>query len=159
MANFQDKFKSNNQEWETPQWLFDELNREFNFNLDVCASENNHKCLNYFTKDDDALTKNWVGTCYMNPPYSKVGVWIDKACNEAIKHNNTIVCLILAKTNTNWWHDFCMYASEIRLIQGRIKFEGAKHGLPWPTAIVIFRGQDESKKLTSLDIRNMSKNV
>ena len=52
-------FTSNSDEWATPQALFDELNNEFNFNLDVCATEENHKCEAYFTKADDGLSKNW----------------------------------------------------------------------------------------------------
>ena len=57
-------FTSNSDEWATPQALFDELNNEFNFNLDVCATEENHKCETYFTKEEDGLSQNWGGTEY-----------------------------------------------------------------------------------------------
>jgi len=55
-------FSSNSDEWATPQEIFDELNREFNFNLDVCATESNHKCNLFFTQKDDGLSKKWGGT-------------------------------------------------------------------------------------------------
>lgn len=57
-------FQSNSDEWATPQHIFDLYDSEFNFNLDVCASEDNHKCDTYFSKDDDGLTKDWGGTEY-----------------------------------------------------------------------------------------------
>ena len=37
-------FSSKSDLWETPQDFFDELNREFHFNLDVCALPENAKC-------------------------------------------------------------------------------------------------------------------
>lgn len=54
-------FSSKSDEWETPQWLFDELNNEFNFTLDPCATEQNHKVSNYLTKDDNSLAISWGG--------------------------------------------------------------------------------------------------
>ena len=54
-------FSSNSDEWATPQEIFDELNSEFNFNLDVCATESNHKCNLFFTQKDDGLSKKWGG--------------------------------------------------------------------------------------------------
>lgn len=48
-------------EWATPQSLFDELDREFHFTLDACATEENHKCEKYFTPEQDGLTQKWGG--------------------------------------------------------------------------------------------------
>ena len=42
-------FSSNSDEWSTPQAVFDELNQEFEFNLDPCSTEENHKTPFYFT--------------------------------------------------------------------------------------------------------------
>ena len=63
--------------------------------------------------------------------------WIEKAYKESLKDSTIVVCLVPARTNTNWWHTYCM-KGEIRFICGRPKFKGAKHGLPQPLAIVIF---------------------
>ena len=55
-------FSHNTDEWETPQNLFDKLGKEFHFGIDVCATHENAKCKNYFTKKDDGLNQNWGGT-------------------------------------------------------------------------------------------------
>lgn len=54
-------FSSKTDLWETPQALFDELNKEFDFNLDPCANEENHKCEEYFDKSVDGLSQDWGG--------------------------------------------------------------------------------------------------
>jgi site-specific DNA-methyltransferase (adenine-specific) len=54
-------FSSNSDEWSTPLDVFNKLNNEFDFNLDVCATTANHKCENFFTQIDDGLSKNWGG--------------------------------------------------------------------------------------------------
>lgn len=59
MKNLETMFSSNTDQWATPQEFFDELNREFNFNLDPCADETNHKCKTYFDKAIDGLKQSW----------------------------------------------------------------------------------------------------
>lgn len=49
-------------EWATPQHLFDELNEEFGFTLDVCATPENAKCDQFFTKEQDGLKQIWGGS-------------------------------------------------------------------------------------------------
>lgn len=138
MSNFDsNRFASNNQEYATPWDLFNKLNDEFNFTLDVCANKINHKCEKYYTEEQNSLLMEWHGVCWMNPPYKDMKKWVIKAYNESRKNDTTVVCLIPARTNTNWWHEYCM-KGEIRFIKGRPKFEGCIHGLPQPLAIVIF---------------------
>lgn len=48
-------------QWATPQHVFDALDSEFHFTLDVCADESNHKCARYFTKAQDGLSQSWGG--------------------------------------------------------------------------------------------------
>lgn len=55
-------FSSNSDEWATPQAIFEELNKEFHFTLDPCATAMNAKCSKFFTKEDDGLAQNWGGT-------------------------------------------------------------------------------------------------
>jgi len=129
-------------EWETPQKLFDELNQEFNFTLDPCAANDNHKCDKYFTKKENGLLKNWNGeSVFINPPYgTQTQKWVRKAFFESRK-GATCVLLIPARTDTSWWHDFCMQG-EIRFIRGRIKFSGYKWNAPFASAIIIFKSKD-----------------
>jgi phage N-6-adenine-methyltransferase len=136
-------YTSDSEEWATPQHVFDELNREFGFTLDVCASAINHKVDQYFTREDNALTQVWGGVCWMNPPYGRtIGQWMKKAL-ETSQQGTTVVCLVPARTDTAWWHDYAM-KGEYRLLRGRLKFvkpDGtSKDAAPFPSAIVIFRG-------------------
>lgn len=145
MNNIKVLFSSNDMTWETPIDLFNKLNAEFNFNLDVCALPQTAKCSNYFTPDIDGLKQDWNGVCWMNPPYGReLGVWIEKAYNESLK-NAIVVCLIPARTDTKYWQNFCMKASEIRFIKGRLKFGNSKNSAPFPSAIVIFNKNKKSK--------------
>lgn len=137
MAKFQTKFETGRQDWETPDSIFIPLNEEFCFTLDVCATSSNAKCDHFFTEGENGLKQDWLGTCWMNPPFGAQGKWVKKAYEESLK-GATVVCLLPARTNTNWWHEYCM-KGEVRFIKGRPKFKGAKHGLPQPLAIVMFR--------------------
>lgn len=60
--NTQVLFSSKTDQWVTPQGFFDELDKEFHFNLDPCADEYNHKCEKYYTSSDNGLLQNWGGT-------------------------------------------------------------------------------------------------
>ena len=138
MSNFDgNRFASNKQTYETPDELFNVLDKEFNFTLDVCAGKTNRKVEKFFSKKDNALIQEWVGTCWMNPPFKDMKKWVIKAYTESIKNNSIVVCLLPARTNNIWWHQYCM-KGEIRFIKGRVKFKGNIHGLPQPLAIVIF---------------------
>jgi len=131
-------FSSASDKWETPQATFDALNNEFGFTLDVCASEQMAKCLRYYS--EGSLSRTWTGICWMNPPYGReIGKWIEKAYNSA-REGATVVCLLPSRTDTRWWHDYCM-KGEIRFLRGRLKFGNAKHGAPFPSVVVIFRKQ------------------
>lgn len=130
-------FSSESNEWETPQDFFERLNKEFYFTLDVAASDENAKCAKYFTKEDDGLSKDWNSeVCWMNPPYGReIGKWIEKAFNEARK-GATVVCLIPARTDTKYFHEFC-FKHEVRFIRGRLKFGNSKNCAPFPSAVVV----------------------
>jgi len=132
-------YSSQRNDWETPQELFDELDAEFGFTLDPCATERNAKCAKFYTAADDGLSQSWAGeVVFVNPPYGReVGKWVRKGYEEA-QAGAIVVMLLPARTDTAWWHDYCM-AGEVRFIRGRIKFVGAKHSAPFPSAIVIFR--------------------
>ncbi|MDQ7227319.1 phage N-6-adenine-methyltransferase [Staphylococcus haemolyticus] len=135
-------YSSKSNEWATPQNLFDELNDEFNFTLDPCATDENAKCSKYFTVEDDGLSKNWSNeVVFMNPPYGReIKKWIKKAYEESL-NGATVVCLIPARTDTTYWHDFIFdRADDIRFLRGRLKFGGSKNSAPFPSAIVVYLG-------------------
>ena len=130
-------FSSENDEWETPQALFDVLNREFQFTLDVCATPTNAKCELYYTPEMDGLVRPWTGVCWMNPPYGDaITAWICRAF-EVAKTGITVVCLVPARTDTGWWWDCCRFGA-VRFLRGRLRFVGAAASAPFPSAVVVF---------------------
>lgn len=131
---------SNSDEWTTPQWLYEELNNEFHFGLDPCATEENAKCENFYTISDSGLSKSWRGRrVFCNPPYSQIAKWVEKAYRESLKEGTVVVLLIPARTDTRYFHDYIYHRSEIRFISGRLKFSNAKWNAPFPSMVVIFR--------------------
>lgn len=131
-------FMSKTPEWETPQDFFDTLNMEFNFDLDVCANEENTKCQNYLRKPYGLVTP-WAKRNWCNPPYGReIGAWIKKAA-ESVRGGALTVCLVPARTDTKWFHEYIYNKAEVRFIKGRLKFGGSKNSAPFPSMIVIFR--------------------
>lgn len=132
-------FTSNKEDWETPQYLFDELDKEFDFDIDVCADDKNCKVSDYFSKELNGLNQSWGGQiCWLNPPYGrKIGEWVKKAYEESQK-GATVVCLLPSRTCTRWFHDYCL-KGEVRFIKGRFHFSNTKWNAPFPSMIVVFR--------------------
>ena len=132
-------FTSKSEEWETPQELFDELNGRFAFQLDVCATEGNAKCPDFYTRDQDGLKQSWSHRNWMNPPYGRqLGVWCARADEEA-KRGRFTVGLLPARTDTRWFHDFCKHWHCV-FLRGRLKFKGAgkPNPAPFPSMLVYF---------------------
>jgi phage N-6-adenine-methyltransferase len=128
------------QSWTTPRELFDHFDALFNFEIDLCASPENALCKEFFTEADDALTKSWEGkTCFLNPPFGLTKKFVEAACEETAK-GATVVMIIPANLNTNYWHDYLLDNDRVELIfpRGGIKFGGAKKRCPIPVAIVIW---------------------
>ena len=134
-------FSSETDLWSTPQDFFDELNAEFHFTLDPCATRENAKCARFFTVEDDGLKQDWQGeTVFCNPPYGReIGKWVKKCYEESKKPGTTVVMLIPARTDTSYFHDYIYgKAREIRFIRGRLKFGDATNSAPFPSMVVVF---------------------
>jgi len=133
---------SGRDDWETPQVFFDELNREFGFTLDPCATPESAKCAKFFTQPDDGLTQDWTGeVVFCNPPYGiKQDAWIRK-CSEHGANGGVAVMLLPVRTDTARFHDLLLGKSEIRFLRGRLKFGKAKNRAPFPSMVVVFRPQ------------------
>jgi phage N-6-adenine-methyltransferase len=136
-------FSSKKQDWETPNDLFSLLDEEFAFELDACATKDNAKCIKYFDEEADGLKQSWqtLGkSVYCNPPYSAGALtkWCDKAIEEAAR-GVRVILLVPARTDTKWWHRVFAQAEEIRLLEGRLKFTGAKFSAPFPSCVVVLR--------------------
>ncbi len=164
-------YSSDSNEWETPIEFFNKLDSEFNFTLDPCCSEFNYKCKKHYTEKENGLKQDWSkDVVFMNPPYGReIKHWVEKAYRESLK-GAVVVCLIPARTDTSYWHEYIFpYADDIRFVRGRLKFGktdsvnyveqldmfGLKQKkpinvscdlpAPFPSAIVIFKGENNAK--------------
>jgi site-specific DNA-methyltransferase (adenine-specific) len=124
-------FSSLRLNWQTPKAVYQILNAEFGFDFDPCPKNPN----------TDGLSSDWGKVNFVNPPYGReLPKWIAKGYAEW--HNGkTVVFLIPSRTDTRWWHDYCMKANEIRYIRGRLKFDDQPNPAPFPSAIIIFKGE------------------
>ena len=132
-------FSKASDEWSTPKFLFDMLDEEFGFDYDAAANEYNTKCGDNWLQNslEDPWMK-WGGKIFwLNPPYSKIAAFMKKAYEESLK-GAVVVCLITARTDTRYFHDYVMKAQEIRFVKGRLKFGDSKNSAPFPSVIVIF---------------------
>ena len=134
-------FSSKTDLWYTPEDFFSKYNDKYKFDLDVCATDDNAKCSRYFTQEVDGLSQEWEGICWMNPPYGReIGKWMKKAYESSL-NGSTVVCLVPSRTDTKWWHEYAM-KGEIEFIRGRLKFGGSKNPAPFPSAVVVFKGDN-----------------
>lgn len=139
---------SNNNNWCTPQDFFDELDAEFHFVLDAAANERSAKCDDFFTPEQDGLSRSWErsdGAVFCNPPYGReIPKWVKKAFEESQLSKTTIVLLIPARTDTAYFHDYIYGHSEIRFVRGRLKFTDefgySFDRAPFPSMVVIYNG-------------------
>ena len=135
-------FTSDSSEWETPRKLFNELNRYFDFTIDVASTDDNALTHRHYTKANSAFDHKWKDErCFMNPPYGRdIKQWVQKAAEEA-KHNGAlVVCLLPSRTDTHWFHDYAINGNLI-FLKGRLKFEfnGQPMGsAPFPSMICLF---------------------
>ena len=131
---FQSKKTDN---WATPQWLYDKLNDEFDFDFDPCP----------LNSKVDGLNIKWGKRNFVNPPYSNVTGFLKKAHKE-LKNGNADLCvfLVFSNTDTKWFHNYCYNQSELRFIKGRLKFVDengeTKNSAMRPSMIVIFRSEN-----------------
>jgi site-specific DNA-methyltransferase (adenine-specific) len=130
-----------NDHWATPNWLYNKLNAEFNFDFDPCPLHANF----------DGLEIEWGGVNYINPPYNRIDKpkFIQKAYEEW-KKGKTCVLLIPSATGTKQFHELILPNAEIRFLKGRVSFKGfntkgeytEKNKGKHDSMIVIFKGKD-----------------
>jgi phage N-6-adenine-methyltransferase len=139
-------YSSLTDKWNTPLSIYRQLDSEFHFDFDPCPANFCPETLFYKPGSDetarDGLLCEWGYRNFVNPPYSEIERWIRKGYQE-YKKGKTVVFLIPSRTDTSYWHDYIMKATEIRFIRGRLKFGKAKNSAPFPSAIVIFKQETQ----------------
>lgn len=147
MSNFYEAgmaaMTSNKDDWETPQWLFDELDAKHHFTLDPCSTHENAKCAMHYTVEEDGLSRSWAGeTVFCNPPYGRnICEWVEKCAKEG--EHAKVVLLIPARTDTRYFHDHIYNKPNVRVefLRGRLKFEQegvALNSAPFPSMLVYW---------------------
>jgi phage N-6-adenine-methyltransferase len=118
-------FTSKTDEWPTPPDFFDQLDAEFGFDLDPCATPANARCARYFTREDEGLAQPWTGRVFCNPLYGRpLAAWMAKAWQASQTTAELVVCPVPARTGTPRWHDYAM-RGEVRFLRGRLSFGDA----------------------------------
>jgi len=162
--NLKVMFSSDSNEWETPKWLFNALNDEFNFDLDPCASAENALAVHYFNKYSNCLTHSWAPfeSVFCNPPYGRDLKKFVKKCYEEFYNGDVqnVVMLVPARTDTKYFHDYVLNQCRIIFIKGRLKFttNGIESGpAPFPSMICVYTRDEkilEDCKLLEYEINN-----
>jgi phage N-6-adenine-methyltransferase len=127
------------QEWDIPQALFDALNQDFGFATDLCATFKTAKCPTFYPAAT-SLSETWSGVCWLKPPFGRELIrWLCKA-SESAADGATVVCVVPAWTDAEWWHEYAMQAAEIRFVRGRpqVAMKGGLSPVPVPLAVVVF---------------------
>lgn len=146
-------FASGNDTTGTAWDFFLKLDAEFGFIADMAAVAENTKHPHYYGPDSgygtDCLVTDWPtgGPVWLNPPYSDAYPFVQKAAEQRYR-GVTTVCLLAARTDTRWFHDYIWDADthcpqegvEVRFLRGRLKFEGHKQSAPFPSMLAIFHG-------------------
>lgn len=142
----------------TPRSLWEPLNEEFGFTLDVAASAENALCDRFYSLEDNAFHHHWPGVVWCNPPYSGLDVWVAKAWEELAFDpgvgSDVIVMLLPAnRTEQGWWQDYIepyrrQGKLEVRFLRGRLRFDTPDHDYtaqpkgnrpPFGVCLVIWR--------------------
>lgn len=112
----------------TPAATYAVLDAEFHFDLDPCPLND--------AQIWDGKALDWTDRrVFCNPPYGRdIPQWLAKAAEATVA-----VFLVPARTDTKWWHDYALKATEIRFIKGRLKFGDATNAAPFPSVVLIYR--------------------
>lgn len=134
-------FSSKKDEWLTPECVLERVRKLGPIDLDPCTTpENPVGAYEFYTAVDDGLDFDWHHErVFINPPYSRVALWVERAWQEHCYWSNEIVCLTPARTDTRWWHSFVKdCADAVCFWKGRLKFSGHKNSAPFPSAVVYY---------------------
>ncbi|MBX3489798.1 DNA N-6-adenine-methyltransferase [Parvibaculum sp.] len=149
--------------WQTPESLLALLYRALDtgeredamFDLDPCSpsSTRNDRSLPqlapvrarvHFDIEDDGLSLEWFGRCFVNPPYgTALPDWVRKARHEVEAGRATmVIALVPARPDTRWWHENVIGHASVFMLRGRLKFRGIANAAPFPSALIVWGGTD-----------------
>ena len=145
--------------WETPQWLFDELDGEFGFTLDAAATPENAKCERFFTESEDGLSQSWAGhTVWCNPPWRAklIERWVQKAYEES-RNGATVVMLIPHWGGYEWFQEFCVAGGQLRYSMNKLYFKGANGATASRDGVIVVFGPRVQSRTIGPEVRKPKK--
>jgi hypothetical protein len=131
--NFKVGFGKKNDVVETPDELYRMLNEEFQFDFDPAPVWPNN------VMEWDGLKVDWGKSNFINPPYSHIGKWFEKAVKEMHKGNVSVFLVPMRMTPKYWVKWVYPYAQELRVIADRIQFKNYEGKAPFPIGIVVYK--------------------
>ena len=134
-----------NDTWSTEQALFNKLNKEFEFVVDLAAQTNNRKVKQYISPEQDFFKASPLdfknGWCWLNPPYSRgnISQFMRQVEHWTTGHGIKIVALVRFDPSASWFkHYVDGVACEVRMLKHRVKFQGATSAYNFPCCVAIF---------------------
>lgn len=164
-------YSSGNDHWTTPIELFNALNALWGFTVDVACEIETALCPKFYTPAEDGLMQDWSNeTWWMNPPYSDLKPWLQKAsASHRYNENSNGLILVPSRTDTKAFQDYAVPdCTCMCFIKGRIKFgdpnntdpNKKQHPAPFPSVIIVFDNDLTEEKLNYLrSIGRVMKNV
>lgn len=144
--------------WLTPQWIIDKIGISY---LDPCGYIHPEKGIivktahNYFYENDNGLIQKWENDCFVNPPYSDLGSWLEKMA----AHGNGIV-LCFARTETKAYQKYVKSATGINFMAKRVSFlnsegeaknaKGQKSNGNAPSCLIAY-GEENYQRIKNID--------
>jgi len=135
-------YSSGKDNWGTPPQLFEQCRHIWGFQLDACAEPWSAKCREFYTEKDNGLLMKWKTWTWVNPPYSDIESWLEKASAERYRGASSVV-LVPARTDTRAFHRYATQASRLFFIKSRLKFidpltEKERDCAPFPSMLIEF---------------------
>ena len=121
-------FSKKTDHWETPKTIYNEFIKKGYY--DPCP----------LNCKEDNLQSIWFGKLFINPPYSDIISWVNKAIEE-INNYEEVVFLVPARTDTKWFHKLLENGATVEFIKGRLKFSES-NSAPFPSIYITLKGKN-----------------
>ena len=134
----------------TPQYILDALEDEFKVKwFDPCPLNPHFDS----EKDVDGLKIPWSFYTFVNPPYSNVKPWVEKAKEEHRQGKTIVLLLKIDSICKDYFKKNCVGA-ELRFINHRVQFPNYKRPAMFSSVLVVFKAGCETNKYKIVDYRN-----
>lgn len=139
MRNSAVLFSSKSNEYLTPLQIFKPIKETFEIEIDPCSDNTKHLQTDItFTKKQDGLKQDWFSHSFINPPYSDITSWVNKAIEESKKYTlMDYVMLLPSRTDRPWYYKVLQNAQMICFMNKRIRFSDMKSGAPFPSLLAL----------------------